>query len=153
MAAARNSWHRLVCADQIMTRLPVNILLLVAAESVQCTLYTLYIPWNIKTNRVCWKFIERYFLCWILAMKTCSPVNFYSVQISPNTSPAHRFHWLARPNFAKQGSARNLQEFANWAEREWAAAASHDNRPNRVPAAGLDHHVCLLSLIDPQPEL
>ena len=53
MAAARNSWHRrLVCTDQIMTLLPVNILLLVAAESEQCTMYTLYIPWNIKTNRV-----------------------------------------------------------------------------------------------------
>ena len=44
-----------------------------------------------------------------LAMKTCPSVNFYSVQISPNTSPAHRFHWLARPNFAKQGSG---SEFA-----------------------------------------
>ena len=110
MAAARNSWHRLVCADQIMTRLPVNILLLVAAESVQCTMYTLYIPWNIKTNRVCWKFIERYFLCWILAMKTCSPVNFYSVQISPNTSPAHRFHWLAAQFCTELRSS--LEEFA-----------------------------------------
>ena len=43
-----------------------------------------------------------------------------------------------------------MQEFANWAEREWAA--SHDNHPNWLPAAGLDHHVCLLTLIDPQRE-
>ena len=106
MAAARNSWHRLVCTDQIMTLLPVNILLLVAAESAQCTMYTLYIPWNIKE----WKFIEKYFLCWILAMKTCSPVNFYSVQISPNTSPAHRFHWLAAQFCTELRSS--LEEFA-----------------------------------------
>lgn len=80
-------------------------------------------------------------------MKTCPPVNFYSVQISPNTSPAHRFHWLAA-QFCTGGGGicRNSQI----GPRGSGPPSSHDNHPNRVPAAGLDHHVCLLTLIDPQ---
>ena len=110
-------------------------------------MYTLYIPWNIKTNRVWWKFIERYFLCWILAMKTCSPVNFYSVQISPNTSPAHRFHWRAA-QFCTRGAGgicRNSQI---------GPRRSSGGPPLMiivVPAAlGLDHHVCLLAIVEHQ---
>ena len=82
-----------------------------------------------------------------LAMKTCPSVNFYSVQISPNTSPAHRFHWLAA-QFCTRGAGgicRNSQI---------GPRRSSGGPPLMiivVPAAlGLDHHVCLLAIVEHQ---
>ena len=136
MAAARNSWHRLVCADQIMTLLPVNILLLVAAESAQCTMYTLYIPWNIKTNRVSdGSSLKNTFYVGFWQWKPARLLTFIPCRFPLIPVPPTGFTgW--RPNFAQSSGARsrNLQEFANWAAPPpvgccWAAF--HDNRTNR----------------------
>ena len=142
MAAARNSWHRLVCTDQIMTLLPVNILLLVAAESVQCTLYTLYIPWNIKTNRVSdGSSLKNTFYVGFWQWKPARLLTFIPCRFPLIPVPPTGFTgW--RPNFAQSSGARsrNLQEFANWAAPPpvgccWAAF--HDNRTNRWAVGSL----------------
>ena len=160
MAAARNSWHRLVCADQIMTLLPVNILLLVAAESEQCTMYTLYIPWNIKTNRVSdGSSLKNTFYVGFWQWKPARLLTFIPCRFPLIPVPPTGFTgW--RPNFAQSSGARsrNLQEFANWAAPPpvgccWAAF--HDNRTNRRAlwaASGWSWSsaVCLWTLIDLQ---
>ena len=56
-----------------------------------------------------WKFIEIGYFMLDFGNENQS-VNFYSVQISPNTSPAHRFHWLAAQFCTELRSS--LEEFA-----------------------------------------